>query len=87
MAPSEPIDPLYQCRFDSLVLWRDGNRAVVSICIAGRWVRLMACDCRGNFYEEVSSDGLRQASRADRDKRRTMRRNDQRPLRTLEAAE
>ena len=79
-------DPLFQFQFDRLTLWRDGNKAVVSLCINGRWLRLVEADCRTLFFEEIESDSLRQVSRTNRDVTRRHRRNHERPVR-LEAAE
>lgn len=79
-------DPLFQFHFDRLTLWRDGNKAVVSLCINGRWLRLVEADCREMFFEEIRCEALRLVSRSDRDMRRRRRRNHERPVR-LEAAE
>jgi len=60
------IDPeQFQFRCEAMTLWRDGNQAVVSAKIGGRWVRLVAADCRGIFNVEVPGPRLREVSRDD----------------------
>jgi len=47
----EPPPPGYQVELDGCCLWRDGARAVVSLKLNGRWVRVAEAPAHGIFNE------------------------------------
>jgi hypothetical protein len=70
---SNGTGPVYQGHVGGLVLWRDGNKAVVSIKLYGQWIRAAEADCRGLFHETCDVADLLdmtwQAELARRDRR------------------
>jgi hypothetical protein len=74
-----------QFKCNELILWRDGHKAVVTLTINGRSVRILEADCREMFYETANADMLREASRQDDLARR--RRRKKGDVAMLEAAE
>jgi hypothetical protein len=59
----------FALKFEALTLWRDGNLAVVSVSINGRWVRVLSADVRELFFEDCDAETLRALSLADRSRR------------------
>jgi hypothetical protein len=73
-----------QLKCNELILWRDGHKAVVTLTINGRSVRILEADCREMFFETADADVLRESSRVDYTARRRRRKGN---VVTLEAAE
>ena len=71
----------FQLKLNALTLWRDGQKAVVSMTINGRSVRILEADCRTMFFETAGPELLKELSWEDYTARRRARR------RQLEAAE
>lgn len=69
----------FQFRCNELVLWRDGQKAVVTLTINGRSVRILEADCREIFFETAGADMLRELSRVDYLARRKGRSRHARP--------
>ena len=72
---------MFQFRCEGVTLWRDGNLAVVSINVGGRWLRLVEADCRELFHEEASAATMRDLSREDFMGRRSRPTSNKRPPR------
>lgn len=83
----EERENFYRCR--RLVLWRDGNLAVVSIKLGGYWLRVAEADCREMFFEDVTPDELAAVSRTvyALDKDFIWDRNDRRPAKPVERSD
>lgn len=80
--------PKFQFKCNALTLWRDGHRAVVTLTINGRSVRILEADCRTMFFETADPELLKDLSREDFLALRRMRHNLNRPRGDeLEAAE
>ena len=61
------MDAARTLTIEGLVLWRDGNNAVVSLqLIDGSWCRIMSCDCRGVFVVEASRAQIEALARQHR---------------------
>lgn len=69
--PARPA--VYQAELGGVALWRDGTKAVVSLCLGGLWIRILEAEAATMFHEKRSPAELEAIARGHFNRRRDYR--------------